>query len=1248
MKHKYLIFFLLIVFFLIPRQHILAAAEQSVHQKIEQAKDKQQLERILRYSDNYSSNIFKRGKAFNFSDLDKPSKIENLLINGQNPALLPFGSEVTVTFAFAPGGAIYAKMWIFFDLNDNGIPDDGDYPFYPEPIHMLDGDEDDADGMVNGYYEYHLKNNLNDGPPVSGVTGVDMIFVVDDEVNLMTAIATVEPILSGSSVSGMITEPPGVENIVVAAVTPNYDMMYITLTDESGNYSINVPDNTEALYSVMAFDALMILPPGFLPPPPAVVNINGIITGTDFAFGVAQSHFTGQVCDAPGAPMEGVLVRARLTEQQGISPEPYSYTDASGNYNLGVAQGRWEIYIDQYFLHNQYLVPYNIEDVFIENGATLEGFDFTLYEAGQTISGNITKDNAPKKNIEVICYNEQGHARGVSFSNGEYALNVAGQFNYDVEVPEESVPPGYLPDPFHYENVAAGATGINFNLYLSPTRIEGIVVDSLSGQPIENIYVWAGNETGWQSTRTNEQGYYKIAVPPGTWNVESGGFYWGYYPQHFEVTVSDNPVQVDFMLIPFVPGYVAGMVLNNTGDPPLNGMVAGFKINNGEINHINQTNINPDGSYMLPMPPGEFVIYANAPGYVGEFFNNQINPHLADPVIVNEGLTTGDIDFTLDEGGNIEGFVTNEFSEPLEDALVSIYQPETGWPRYEMNTDDQGYYFISGIAEGTYIVKADHWEYQSVWYNQVMQEDEATPVNIVPGSTLSDINFQLPEAMLNFADITVTDASYDREMQILTFGRHYSAHDGIDEHLGESPLPPPPPAGAFDARFILPTQDASLIDIRFDQDEYVVWTIQFQPGPGGYPMSFYWDPSQLQDGSYYLTDPYGDQIVYINMHETDHYILNNTDITMLLIEYSTMVPGHVDVNYGWNMISVPVLANNMNPQMLFPEAASMAFGFQDGYYPVDMMQTGEGYWLKFDAPQDYELMGFNAAAPVPVEAGWNMVGVFNYDFSVDDITTEPPGILSSQFYGFEGTYYVPEYLNSGKGYWIKTSQAGEIWYPMPVENNNKKNISKAAEPGYDSRITITEKSGLSQKLYLAGNSKNAAFCQLPPVPPEGAFDIRFKSGNYLESMNGVRTVLISSVSYPLKLALSGKELNIKIHQDEAIRIKDGGVVVIDDPSVKEIEISPVELPSDFKLTQNYPNPFNPTTKIEFELPIQTKVTLQVFNVLGEEVEMIINGIITEAGHHLIEWDASEVSAGLYFYRLETPEFSSTRKMVLLK
>jgi hypothetical protein len=90
-----------------------------------------------------------------------------------------------------------------------------------------------------------------------------------------------------------------------------------------------------------------------------------------------------------------------------------------------------------------------------------------------------------------------------------------------------------------------------------------------------------------------------------------------------------------------------------------------------------------------------------------------------------------------------------------------------------------------------------------------------------------------------------------------------------------------------------------------------------------------------------------------------------------------------------------------------------------------------------------------------------------------------------------------------------------------------------------------------------------------------------------------------------------------------------------------------QVPQGFSLSQNYPNPFNPTTNIEFAIPKSSFVKLAVYDMLGREVEILANKELT-AGTYKADWDASNYPSGVYFYKIITPGFTETKKMILVK
>jgi hypothetical protein len=119
-----------------------------------------------------------------------------------------------------------------------------------------------------------------------------------------------------------------------------------------------------------------------------------------------------------------------------------------------------------------------------------------------------------------------------------------------------------------------------------------------------------------------------------------------------------------------------------------------------------------------------------------------------------------------------------------------------------------------------------------------------------------------------------------------------------------------------------------------------------------------------------------------------------------------------------------------------------------------------------------------------------------------------------------------------------------------------------------------------------------------------------------------------------------------------IEIRSGsGAMLVDYATLFKIgtvtSIGNTERPDGFVLSQNYPNPFNPTTQINFTLPQTQDVRLTVYNVLGQRVALLADGLFTE-GRHSVQFNARDLSSGVYIYRIESGSFVQSRKMILIK
>lgn len=362
------------------------------------------------------------------------------------------------------------------------------------------------------------------------------------------------------------------------------------------------------------------------------------------------------------------------------------------------------------------------------------------------------------------------------------------------------------------------------------------------------------------------------------------------------------------------------------------------------------------------------------------------------------------------------------------------------------------------------------------------------------------LRYGIPQLAAWEKNINIFDAG--AQNKIIYFAQYPTATDSLDVGLGEYELPPVPPAGVFDARFNLPTTPVigSLKDYRNSADTSIVWRMSFQPGSGGYPITFNWTDGAFPAlGNFFLRDDFG--LVDVNMRTQNIYILTNAAITSLKIEFIRTIARPVNVLQGWNILSVPVNTLNMKANDLFPGATTYFFGYNNGYQITDTLKNGYGYWVKYAANQNFVIEGNIVDPPnVHVNNDWNIIGPFDYDVPVNDITSTPPNIVATYFFGYNTGYTIADTLKGGKGYWVRVNQNG-ILHLNDFQNSTTIDIPLDLAM-VEIEFNINDGAG-GQTSLKAGIDSTATDgidpllgeYEIPPLPPAGVFDARFNLPN---------------------------------------------------------------------------------------------------------------------------------------------------------
>ena len=422
---------------------------------------------------------------------------------------------------------------------------------------------------------------------------------------------------------------------------------------------------------------------------------------------------------------------------------------------------------------------------------------------------------------------------------------------------------------------------------------------------------------------------------------------------------------------------------------------------------------------------------------------------------------------------------------------------------------------------------------------------------------------------------------------------------------------------------------------------------------------------------YYLAEGLGIVAIITSLEEQSP-IPNDFNIANTyarLFDTSKLAEEEIEVSHfdGWNLVGLPVEVDNSSYETLFPDAIPgtlYSYDAINGYISENELVPGNGYWLRFDDASSNFLSGQSfEQVSVSLTEGWNIVSGISVDVELPVCIDDPEGlIVPGTIYGWEGVYTAAEIIEPGKGYWIRSYGDGEITIFNPLDRNVDNSDFEMVNHGSGmNSLIFSDNKNRHVELYFGRHLTNAdeLSFSLPPAPPAGGFDVRFADDMKFSENGG--EIFIQNKHWPLLVEFRNphseipnieKLVTVDWYLVDEISGKEyafneGGAIEISEPTERLTLYRSTLTPEHFALQQNYPNPFNPTTTIEFSVETQSIASLQIYDIKGRLVETLVSGKLV-SGSHSVEWDASNVSSGVYIYKLTTPFGQQTKKLILLK
>ncbi|MCG6914598.1 T9SS type A sorting domain-containing protein, partial [bacterium BMS3Abin03] len=267
--------------------------------------------------------------------------------------------------------------------------------------------------------------------------------------------------------------------------------------------------------------------------------------------------------------------------------------------------------------------------------------------------------------------------------------------------------------------------------------------------------------------------------------------------------------------------------------------------------------------------------------------------------------------------------------------------------------------------------------------------------------------------------------------------------------------------------------------------------------------------------------------------------------------------------------------------------------------------------------------------------GWNGLrfGIFYSDSAgVVDSTADGPMWTGSEAYS-SGYLFCSNSGGADNPTWSGPGGTGNVggvinatWLSTNGANNyilgDQKTDDVAGEGTYDFKLSFKD----------MGNGQVAV-----------GYSIKSSSYTFEGSMTDDNDPLATTKFNAINFAVSNTNTNTTGLNLSDVLVDVGSPIIIGVDNGNETS----SLPTVYSLSQNYPNPFNPTTTIKFGIPKAGDVSLAVYDILGRKVAELINGNLT-AGYHTVNFNATNLASGVYFYRIEAGDFVSVKKLMLLK
>ena len=393
---------------------------------------------------------------------------------------------------------------------------------------------------------------------------------------------------------------------------------------------------------------------------------------------------------------------------------------------------------------------------------------------------------------------------------------------------------------------------------------------------------------------------------------------------------------------------------------------------------------------------------------------------------------------------------------------------------------------------------------------------------------------------------------------------------------------------------------------------------------------------------------------------------------------------------GWNMFSYNVqpedasasaiLSDVLKNLVILKNGAGESFIPDFGIDQIGNLNFREGYLGYFSTNTSLEITGqfVDPQTPIELNSGWSMISYLP-DASMD-VKQALQSIGTQLIIAKDGSgnSFIPDYginqigdMQSGSGYQVYLREKSILTYPaISSTAPSLASLNKAGSVNADvEHFEFSSVTGENATIVVPTNA-NPRLADDTPLQSGDEIGVFTSAGICCGAVvwEGVNTAITvwgdDSQTDEVDGFKSGDTMYYRIWQKESdteylatgiyqedspVVYATNGLSVLEDLSVNvtDIEFMDGSMSTNYILRQNYPNPFNPVTVISWQLAVSSHVDLSIYNLLGQKVVTLVNKR-QPAGSYNAEWDASNMTSGVYIYRLQTDSHVETKRMILMK